>query len=54
MEKIEDILTNYDKYSEYSQNFREEFNKVYKWENVCMYWYKIFKNLNVIETEEIT
>ena len=50
MDKIEDILSNYGKYSEYSQNFREEFKKVYTRENICMYWYEIFKNLHLVET----
>ena len=49
MDKIEYILGNYEKYSEYSQNFREEFKRVYSLDNICMYWYKIFKNLHSVE-----
>ncbi len=52
MEKVDDILNNYEKYSNYSENFRQEFRKAYKWENVCMHWYNIFSNLKLIDSEE--
>tara|TARA_Y100001963_G_scaffold152589_1_gene237731 strand:+ start:192 stop:1235 length:1044 start_codon:yes stop_codon:yes gene_type:complete len=53
MEKIEDILINYKKYSNFSNNFRQKFKEVYSWENVCLYWYNIFKNLDTIKIEGI-
>ena len=52
MEKIEDILDNYKKYSNFSENFRQKFREVYSWENVCLHWYNIFKNLDTIKIEE--
>ena len=52
MEKVEDILNNYEKYSNFSENFRQKFKEVYTWENVCLYWYNIFKNLDTIKIEE--
>lgn len=47
--KIKEIVNNYKKYSNISQQFRNRFKEQYKPENLCMHWYNIFNNLNTVE-----
>ena len=49
MEKVEDILNNYNLYSDISQNFRKEFKNIYTIDNACLHWYNVFKNLNNVK-----
>jgi hypothetical protein len=53
-EIVEDILGNYQNYSYIIENFRTQFKQKYTLENLCIYWYNIFKNLNDITTYDCT
>ena len=52
METIEKVLDNYENYQYISKRFREEFKKIYTIDNMCLYWYEIFNNLDTITNEE--
>ena len=51
-EKIEYVLDNFDSLNEMiNLNIRQKFLKDYTYENLCLYWYDIFKNLNDVKTD---
>ena len=51
-EKIDYILGNFDELNEkINNNIRKLFKEQYTYENLCMHWYNIFKNLNNISKE---
>jgi hypothetical protein len=50
-EVVEDISTNYNKYAHIPINFRNRFKELYTYENLCMYWYNIFRNLENINED---
>ena len=45
------ISNDFEKYSYIINNFRDRFKKEYTYENLCLHWYNVFKNLNGIEKE---
>jgi len=51
-EKIDYILSNFNELNEkINNNIRKLFKEQYAYENLCMHWYNIFKNLNNITKE---
>ena len=48
---VEDVVENYEKYKHIPLNFQNKFKQVYTYENLCMHWYNIFKNLANINEE---
>tara|TARA_B100000287_G_scaffold431823_1_gene489836 strand:+ start:614 stop:1630 length:1017 start_codon:yes stop_codon:yes gene_type:complete len=50
-EVIEKILGNYNKYLYIIENARKQVTQLYSYDNVCMYWYNFFANMNGIQNE---
>ena len=49
-EKIDYVLDNFDKLNkEMNQNIRNKFEESYTYENLCEYWYNIFKELTNVK-----
>ena len=50
-ETIEKVLGNYEDYSYIIENARKKLVEMYSYDNVCMYWYNRFANLEGVQTE---
>ena len=50
-EIIEKILGNFKDYQHIIDNARKKVVEMYSYQNVCMYWYNFFNNLNGVENE---
>ena len=51
-EKIDYVLSNFNELNEkINLEIRKQFSKKYSYDDLCMHWYNIFKNLNEIESE---
>ena len=50
-ETIEKILDNFKDYQYIIDNARKKVVEMYTYQNVCMYWYNFFANLNGVESE---
>ena len=50
-EVIENILCNYNSFSYIPENFRQVFKKEYNLNNLCLYWYELISNLDVIKKD---
>jgi len=48
-ETIEKVLANYKDYEYIIENARQKVVEMYSYQNVCMYWYNFFANLNGVE-----
>ena len=48
---IEKILGNYNNYLYIIDNARKKLVEMYSYENVCLYWYNMFANLNLTDME---
>ena len=46
------MLSNFNELNEkINLEIRKQFSKKYNYDDLCMHWYNIFKNLNGIESE---
>ena len=51
-EKIDYVLSNFNELNEkINLEIRKQFSKKYSYDDLCMHWYNIFKNLNEIKSE---
>ena len=50
-ETIEKVLANFQDYQYIINNAREKVVEMYTYQNVCMYWYNFFANLNEVKSE---
>ena len=50
-ETIEKVLDNFKDYEYIISNAREKVVEMYTYQNVCMYWYNFFANLNGVDSE---
>ena len=51
-EKIDYVLSNFNEVNEkINYNIRKSFTEQYSYENLCMYYYNMFSNLNGVENE---
>jgi len=54
-EKIDYVLSNFNELNEkINENIRNRFIKNYSYENLCMWWYNIFSNLNGVVENDIS